>query len=82
MKSKFLYVQPKTEEALDDFEHLMYGLHSCRVKEEVNNRVLLSSITGIEISISFSRIRFWIISITLSFIISLFDSLYFYKLFR
>ena len=52
MKSKFLYVQPKTEEASDDFENLMYGLHSCKVKEEVNNRVLLSSITG--------RYNFWI----------------------
>ena len=27
-------------------------------------KIVLSSITGIEISISFSRIRFWIISIT------------------
>jgi len=46
IKTKFLYVQPKTEEASANFETLMYKLHSCKALVEKNDSVLLSSITG------------------------------------
>jgi len=46
MKSEFVYVKPKTSEASEYFEHEMRSLHSCKVKERRDGRLLLSSISG------------------------------------
>tara|TARA_B100001964_G_C14149184_1_gene561191 strand:+ start:260 stop:466 length:207 start_codon:yes stop_codon:yes gene_type:complete len=52
LKAKFVYVQPKSLQAQDRFENLMDKFHSCKVKEELNNKVLVDSISG--------RYSFWI----------------------
>ena len=52
VKTRFLYVQPRSVQARDRFESLMDKLHSCRIEREVDDRVLLSSISG--------RYSFWI----------------------
>lgn len=52
MKAKFLCVNPRSSQAQDRFENLMDKFHSCRIKEEVNNKVLVDSISG--------RYSFWI----------------------
>lgn len=45
-------MQPRSVQARDRFESLMDKLHSCRIEREVDDRVLLSSISG--------RYSFWI----------------------
>lgn len=46
MKSQFICIKPKTEEAKMFFDVLMRQLHSCRVLERQTNKVLLNSIAG------------------------------------
>jgi len=46
MKPKFIYVEPKTSKAKNRFYNLMNELHSCRVEQETEDQVFLSSITG------------------------------------
>jgi hypothetical protein len=46
MKTEFVTIKPKTEEALEYFESFMRNLHSCRVIRRQNNKVLLNSIAG------------------------------------
>ena len=45
-KTEFLTIKPKTEEAKDFFEIYMRELHSCKVLERKDNKVLLNSIAG------------------------------------
>ena len=45
-------MQPRSVQARDRFESLMDKLHSCRIEREVDDRVLLSAISG--------RYSFWI----------------------
>ena len=45
MKSEFVYVKPKTPEAYEYFEHEMRSLHSCKVKERRDGKLLLASIS-------------------------------------
>ena len=46
MKSEFVYLKPKTPEAYEYFEHEMRSLHSCKVKERRDGKLLLASISG------------------------------------
>lgn len=46
MKTQFLCIKPKTEEAQEFFDIFMRQLHSCKVIERKNNQVLLNSIAG------------------------------------
>jgi hypothetical protein len=47
MKTKFVTVQPKTNQAKDRFANMMDSLHSCRVQKEDNDgRMFLESISG------------------------------------
>jgi hypothetical protein len=46
MKTEFVTIKPKTEEAKEYFEFFMRNLHSCRVIRRQNNKVLLNSIAG------------------------------------
>jgi len=46
MKTKILYVQPKSEIAKLDFDVLMNRLHSCKVQQEDDTKMHLSSISG------------------------------------
>jgi hypothetical protein len=46
MKTEFVTIKPKTEEAKEYFESFMRNLHSCRVIRRQNNKVLLNSIAG------------------------------------
>ena len=39
-------MKPKTAEAYEYFEHEMRSLHSCKVKEKKNGKLLLASISG------------------------------------
>ena len=52
MKPKFLYVQPRSAFAQEVFEDYMNKLHSCKIEEEKENKMLVSSISG--------RYYFWI----------------------
>ena len=52
MKPKFLYVQPRSAFAQEVFEDYMNKLHSCKIEEEKENKMLVSSISG--------RYSFWI----------------------
>ena len=52
MKPKFLYVQPRSAFAQEVFEDYMNELHSCKIEEEKENKMLVSSISG--------RYSFWI----------------------
>ena len=46
MKSEFLYVRPKSDEARSRFVNKMDRLHSCKVDNRQDGRVFLSSISG------------------------------------
>ena len=46
MKSEFLYVRPRSTEATQRFVNKMDRLHSCKVDNRQDGRVLLSSISG------------------------------------
>ena len=46
MKSQFLCIKPKTEEAKEFFDIFMRQLHSCKVLDRQDNQVLLNSIAG------------------------------------
>lgn len=46
MKTQFLCIKPKTEEAKMFFDVSLRQLHSCKVIERKNNQVLLNSIAG------------------------------------
>jgi hypothetical protein len=47
MKTKFVTVQPKTNQAKNQFVSMMDSLHSCRVQKEDNDgRMFLESISG------------------------------------
>ena len=46
MKTKFICVQPKSNKAKNQFANLMNELHSCRVEQEKEDSMFLSSITG------------------------------------
>jgi len=46
MKTKFVYVQPKSNVAKLDFDVLMNRLHSCKVTKEDDANIYLSSISG------------------------------------
>jgi hypothetical protein len=46
MKTKFITVQPTNSESKTIFYNLMHELHSCRVEQETEDQVFLSSITG------------------------------------
>ena len=52
MKTKFICVKPKTSKAKNRFFNLMNELHSCRVEQETEDKVFLSSISG--------KYHFWI----------------------
>ena len=45
IKTEFICVKPKSSEAEYRFEHDMYKLHSCRVVNRKNGKVVLASIT-------------------------------------
>ena len=45
IKTEFICVKPKSNEAEYRFEHDMYKLHSCRVLNRKNGKVVLASIT-------------------------------------
>tara|TARA_B100000287_G_scaffold338387_1_gene324401 strand:- start:815 stop:1009 length:195 start_codon:yes stop_codon:yes gene_type:complete len=51
LKTKFVYVEPRSTGAKDRFENLMDKFHSCKVKEETADKMYLSSISG--------RYSFW-----------------------
>ena len=46
MKTEFLCVKPKSSAATDRFVNLMDKLHSCRVVNRKNGKVILSSISN------------------------------------
>ena len=46
MKSEFLYVKPRSDEATNRFVNKMDRLHSCRIDKREDGRVFLSSISG------------------------------------
>ena len=46
MKSEFLYVRPRSTEATQRFVNKMDRLHSCKVDNRQDGRVILSSISG------------------------------------
>ena len=46
MKPKFVCVEPKNSKAKNRFYNLMNELHSCRVEQETEDQMFLSSITG------------------------------------
>jgi len=46
MKTKFICVKPKSSKAKNRFYNLMNELHSCRVEQETETQMFLSSITG------------------------------------
>ena len=52
MKPKFLYFQPRSAFAQEVFEDYMNKLHSYKIEEEKENKMLVSSISG--------RYSFWI----------------------
>lgn len=43
-KRKFQYVKPKSEEAKEIFEYMMFGLQSCEVLEQQGTMYLLKPI--------------------------------------
>ena len=45
MKTKFVCVQPRTNKAKNRFYNLMHELHSCRVEQETEDKLFLTSIT-------------------------------------
>ncbi len=45
-KTEFITIKPKTEEAKVFFDVSLRQLHSCKVLEKQNNKVLLNSIAG------------------------------------
>jgi hypothetical protein len=51
MKPKFICVQPKSTKAKNRFHNMMDQLHSCKVEQETDDKMFLSSITG--------RYHFW-----------------------
>jgi hypothetical protein len=55
MKSEFVCVKPKTFEASEYFVHEMRSLHSCKVKERRDGKILLSSIASIS-----GNYNFWV----------------------
>ena len=60
MKSQFVCVKPKTAEASEYFEHEMRSLHSCKVKDKRDGKLLLASISGkYNIWVSESEDRHW-----------------------
>mgnify|MGYP001176379776 FL=1 len=46
MKTEFICVQPRSDEAKDRFDTQMNRLHSCRVDKREYGKVYLSSISG------------------------------------
>jgi len=52
MKTKFVTVEPKNQRSKNRFSNLMHELHSCRVEQETEDQMFLSSITG--------KYHFWI----------------------
>jgi len=46
MKPKFICVQPKSSKAKNRFANLMNQLHSCKVEQETEDKMFLTSITG------------------------------------
>ena len=60
MKSEFVYVKPKTAEAYEYFEHEMRSLHSCKVKDKRDGKLLRASISGkYNLWVSESEDRHW-----------------------
>ena len=51
MKTKFVCVSPKTSKAKNRFANLMDSLHSCKVEQEQDEMMFLTSISG--------RYHFW-----------------------
>jgi len=51
-KTKFVCVSPKTSKAKNRFANLMDSLHSCKVEQEQDEMMFLTSISG--------RYHFWI----------------------
>ena len=51
-KTKFVCVYPKTSKAKNRFANLMDSLHSCKVEQEQDEMMFLTSISG--------RYHFWI----------------------
>lgn len=45
MKTKFVCVQPRSNKAKNSFYNLMHELHSCKVEQETENQMFLTSIT-------------------------------------
>ena len=46
MKTKFITVKPISNKATNRFYNLMNELHSCRVEQEDQQKMFLSSISG------------------------------------
>ena len=46
MKSQFICVKPKTEEAQEFFDIFMRQLHSCKILERQDSKMLVNSIAG------------------------------------
>jgi len=46
MKSEFVYVQPKSRQAKQDFVEMMNKLHSCKVMHRDQQYIYLQSISG------------------------------------
>ncbi len=46
IKTEFICVKPKSSEAVDRFENGMDKLHSCRVVNRKNGKVVLASISN------------------------------------
>lgn len=46
MNSKFLYIHPKTKESEIIFEEYLNKLHSCKILEKQNDKILVKSIAG------------------------------------
>ena len=51
MKTKFVCVQPRSNKAKNRFANMMDELHSCRVEQETEEKMFLTSITN--------RYSFW-----------------------
>ncbi len=51
MKTKFICVQPRSNKARNRFANMMDGLHSCRLEQETEDKMFLTSIT--------ERYSFW-----------------------
>ena len=45
MKTKFVCVKPRSNKAKNRFHNLMHELHSCRVEQETEDKLFLTSIT-------------------------------------